>query len=205
MSLHAETRKEHQKTAEHHVKRSGYKAGGEVAADIDRDKKAIGQHEEHLHKGEPKTKLRLRRGGSVHGVEPKERLDKRARGGAMKGKHKPNVAVIIHAGGAGDQEKQQAAQQGLQMGAALGARQAAAQMQPKPPMGGAPGMPPQGMPPGGAPRPPMMNRGGKLGYPNPKAGSGGAAGRMEKSNAYGDGEKVKVKGYVRRRAGGAIS
>ena len=263
MSLHHETRKEHEAHARKHVAKAGYKAGGDIKRVV---RKGIREHEDAEHGGKHE-KLKLKAGGKVHGKHPSKRLDKhgrekhdlgapvgtppmmgnpqvrpmqaspmqpvsmapglptglrpgmekrggkvehkkRARGGSTgKGEGKGKVNVIVHTG------SQEALQQGMRMGAAMGARQAAGQMAPKPPMPpGAPmgGMPQQpmggGMPPGGAPgmRPPGLKTGGKVKYPHPNAGGGGAAGRLEKNNAYGTGEKVKVKGYVRRKAGGRV-
>lgn len=196
MSLHHSVRAKDQKHAEHRLR----KAGGSIVEPIE---KAIHQHEAHDHKGEPKTKLKLARGGGiVHGHHPIHRLDKRARGGrTVKGPEEVNV--IVHTGSS-PAEKQMAMQQGMKMGAAMAA--------PKPPMmpppgaGGPPGMPPgpmMGAPPPGAmpPRPPGLKTGGAVKL---TASAAGASGRLQKNNDYGTGEKVKVKGYVRRKAGGRV-
>lgn len=150
--------------------------------------KGVHEHESALHKGEPKTKLKLRRGGGVHGRSAGHRLDRHARGGRSKG-HK-TVNVIVQSGNPA--KEQLAHQQGMQMGAALGARAAAAKMAgaagaPRPPMapppgaGGPPmGGPPPVAPPGMAPRPPMR-RGGKV---HLTAGAGSGEGRLEKHKQY---------------------
>lgn len=138
----------------------------------------VRQHEAHLHKGQPKTKLKLATGGAIHGRAAGGRLDKHARGGRTK-KHGTQVNIIVKSG---DKEKEQmAAQQGMAMGAkmAMGA--------PKPPMGPPPGagapppMPPPGAPPPGMPPRPPMQRGGKITL---KTGSGGGLARLQKNRDY---------------------
>ena len=137
-------------------------------SDAAQDKKEVARgvhkHEAHMHKGEKETKLKS--GGSVHGYEPSERPDRRARGGKVKSKGKGKVIVNINAGGQDDQQKIQAAHQaGIQQGAMLGARAAAARMGPG--AGSPPGLPPG--PPGGpvAGPPPMA------GPPGPMPGAPG--------------------------------
>lgn len=228
MSIHSSARAKEQARAEQHTKKAGYARGGAVAEDEKNDramvKKAVAEHEEHDHKGEPRTKLRIKRGGKVDGKMPMQRLDKRARGGHVG---KPPVNVIINSGG-GEAEKQQAAQAGMQQGVQLGARAAIAKMSgagaggppPGAPPGSmppAPGMPPGAPPPGGglpiAPHPPMAGPPGapmraKGGALKLEAGAGGGTGRLEKNKAEG-GEAarpdlVKVRGHKRRKAGGAV-
>lgn len=126
-------------------------------------------------------------GGEVRGEKSESRPDRRAKGGAMRGK--TNVAINIHPQKSGDdmQAKKQAAMQGMRAGAVLGARQAAAKMQGAggPPMGGgAPGGMPTGGPPGGPPPMPTMPPGG---------------GGMMSAGGH-----VKENGYVRRKAGGRV-
>lgn len=165
-------------------------------------KMAVHEHEGHLHKGEKKTKIKLRSGGSVDGKKAEKRLDKPVRPGRTalahggKTKHKGNhtkVNVIVAPQGGG--------------GAGMPPRP------PMPPMGGAPPMmppkppmaPPPGAgappPPGGAPMPPpgmgappmkppgMMNKGGRINTnikaPKMKDGAGGGKGRKEKAAKYG--------------------
>lgn len=211
--LHATSREKSQAQAERRVSRAGYAKGGRIHSDVKEDEKAdkklvergVHQHERHDHKGEPETKLRLKRGGKVDGEDGAPRLDRRARGGSVKGKGR-GLNIIIHNQPMHPAEKQQAQQQGMQqgmrVGAALGARQAAVRMgggggPPVSPPGGAAGagpgrLPiagpggggPPGMPPMGAPpqRPPgMMAHGGRL-----------------------EEERVPVKAHTRRRAGGRV-
>lgn len=74
------------------------------ASDKKQDAKVVAsgvhQHESALHKGEPKTKLKFRRGGIVAGNIPKPSLAKRARGGAMK----MNLPKFVHADGEAAQQ-----------------------------------------------------------------------------------------------------
>lgn len=196
MSLHHSVRAKDQKHAEHRLR----KAGGSIVEPIE---KAIKQHENHDHKGEKHTKLKLARGGGiVHGSHPMPRLDKRARGGRT-GKGPEEVNVIVHTGSS-PAEKQVAMQQGMKMGAAMAAPKP---MMPPPGAGGPPpggpmmGAPPPGIGGGMPPRPPGLKRGGPVKL---TASAAGASGRLQKNNDYGNGEKVKVKGYVRRKAGGRV-
>lgn len=80
----------HEKATERgarHLRESGYQHRGEknIHGDAKQDEKQIAsgvhKHEAHLHKGQPKTKLR--HGGKVPGMEAKSRPDRRARGGPM--------------------------------------------------------------------------------------------------------------------------
>lgn len=171
---------------------AGYKSGGSVSP-----KKAVHTHEDHLHPGKPKTKLKA--GGHVKGKAAADRPDRRARGGKIG-----SVVINIKAPGQGDgqaddMKQQMAAKAGLQKGVAIGAQMAAA----KGPMPGAggppppapmPGGPPGGPPPGPAPMMPRA-RGGKI---HMTASAAGGLGRLEKSGM------VNVKAHSRRR-GGACS
>lgn len=146
-------------------------------------KRGVHEHESALHKGSPKTKLKLAHGGHVHGRHSGHRLDKHARGGRTK-KHGTQVNIILKTG---DKEKEQMAEQ---QGMAAGAKMAMSA--PKPPMGPPPGPPmggppmpppgagPGGPPPGMPPRPPMQ-RGGKITL---KTGSGGGMARLQKNKDY---------------------
>jgi hypothetical protein len=146
-------------------------------------KSAVGQHESHDHKGEPKTKLKLRRGGKVEGDKPQARADRpgryaaggatmpeRSKGrGAPKG-HKPAVSVNIISPAAAEGEKRQAAQAGMQAGAKLGAAAAMRAPHPAapppsaggPPGAGGPPMAPPGAEGGMPPGQPPMRRGGGI-------------------------------------------
>lgn len=87
------------------LKSAGYKDGGDVKQDKKLVEKAVHQHEAHDHKGEKKTKLKLKEGGHVKGEKTASRLDKMARGGKAKhhkgdAKTKVNVIVAPSAGAA---------------------------------------------------------------------------------------------------------
>lgn len=145
--------------------RNGYKAGGGITKEEDEKQdehdiaKGVHEHESHLHKGEPKTKLKA--GGKVEGEHARHHMGKRARGGraGKEGKgHVTNVIVAPQGGGGGGMRPPMPPQQ------AMPAPRPAAPPPPPPPQGG----PPAGMPPGaGGPpmgmRPPgAMKRGGHV-------------------------------------------
>lgn len=145
------------------LRTAGYKRGGGIDDDSAEDAKQIAsgvhQHEAHLHKGEKKTKLKLKVGGAVHGEGEESRPDRRARGGSA-GKHKSKVTININAAQKGDPAREQMAQQagvqkGLMIGRAMPHPAGPPPGAPMPPPGGAPMMPPGGAPPMMAPRPPM--------------------------------------------------
>lgn len=188
------------------LKDSGYKAradGGGVHKDAKQDAildkkittKDVHKHEAHLHKGEPKTKLRA--GGKVPGmkgmgrpdrsgrssitaVQPNDdmgnnvkdsgfkrggRMEKRADGGRIDKKGGKTI-ININAGG-GDPQQAEHEQMAKQQGIQQGAQMGAKMAQAKM-GGGAPGAPPPGGPPPGAgmgPPPGAM--------PPPGAGPGG--------------------------------
>ena len=208
MSFHSDFQNgtvEH-KRAREIVKRAGYHAGGSVDEREDKAiakaaaKIAVRKHENHEHGGEHTPGLKS--GGKVQGHHSHHHLGRFARGGRARGPARINIVIAT---GGGEAERQMAMQQGLKLGSAIpkpgmGAPPPAAAM-PRPPMPppGAPQGAPQGMPPAMPPRPPMAT-GGRA-YPL-SAGSGGAAGRLEKHQAYSD--SVVVRAHTRRRAGGRI-
>lgn len=129
MEHKSRTEAQHRERANSVLKGAGYSAA----------KAATHKHEDHLHKGEPHTKL--------------------AKGGAVK-----SVKVNIHTG-ASDGEKQQAMQQGLQAGAKMAMQKMAGAG--APPMGGAPRPPmapgaPMGAPPPGGGGMPMRPGAGPM-------------------------------------------
>lgn len=114
MEHKSRTEAQHRERANSMLKGAGYSAA----------KVATHKHEDHLHKGEPHTKL--------------------AKGGAVK-----SVKVNIHTG-ASDGEKQMAQQAGIKQGLQMAAAKMAGPggpMAPRPPM--APGAPMGAPPPGG--------------------------------------------------------
>lgn len=76
-SLHHKTSAKRHAHAQKIARRAGYASGGAID---EGDKEAVHKHEGHLHKGEPKTKLKT--GGVAPGKKPHARMDKRARGGS---------------------------------------------------------------------------------------------------------------------------
>lgn len=176
----------------------GFARGGHVHEDAAEDEKMVAagvhKHEAHMHKGEPKTKLKD--GGCVEGERGHHHMAHRARGGKTGGgKHtKVNVIIAPQGGGGGGAPA---------MGAARPPMAAAPPPHPPmPPAGGPPPMPPPAMtrpgmgmpgaaPPMGAPPPGMMRaRGGKV---HMEAGSGSGPGRLEKMKDYGGSRGFKPK------------
>lgn len=153
---HAEKReKAHDMIARtgHHMARGGH---ADAHADAAMITKAIHEHEAADHPHEPKTKIKFKAGGAVHGEAAHHHLGKRARGGST-GKKGTHVNVIVAPQGGGMHPPMP----GGGMPAPPPPRPAAPPpAAPRPPM---PAPPPGAgmMPPGGGMRPPgMMKRGG---------------------------------------------
>jgi hypothetical protein len=180
---HHESPKEHREKARsmlgrtgnkvpHGNMRNGYKSGGGITKEWDEEQdahdiaKGVHAHESHLHKGEPKTKLKA--GGHVEGDHARHHLGKRARGGhtGKGGKHVTNVIVAPQGGGAGGPPS------GMPVPPRPMPPPAAAAPPPRPIM-----PPPQGAMPPGAGGPPMgmrppgaMKRGGGLKHKRARGG-----------------------------------
>jgi hypothetical protein len=198
---YASHRAEHHARAEKIIGRTGHHKfadGGAVAA------KDVHAHESHMHKGEPKTKLKD--GGCVEG-EKGHSMAHRARGGKSGGKGgrhtKVNVIIAPQGGGGGGARPMPMMPAHPPMaGQPPGAAPPMGGPPPGAAPGGAPPMPPPGMTrpgmgmPGAMPPPGMMRkRGGSI--PNIDAGAGSAEGRLEKMKAYGErGFKPKMRDSV---------
>jgi hypothetical protein len=143
--------------AEDLVRRTGYADTADEASDRALVRTGVGQHEEHMHAGRPRTRLRFRNGGYDGGIaqghEGPSRYDQRPRRHQDDGRA-PKVNIMISAPHHG----------GADMGQPMGARPAAAPppTPPGPPPmgpGGPPMMPPGPMPPGMGGLPPGMPAG----------------------------------------------
>lgn len=77
----------------------GYAVGGHMKGDDAKEakmvKEGVSEHEDHLHKGAKKTRLRLRDGGCAEGGEVKPRADRMSRGGKSKKGGHTTVNVVV--------------------------------------------------------------------------------------------------------------
>ena len=180
---------EKRKAARALMSRTGYSVGGHLSTHHKKYAtkhdivEAVAEHEGHLHKHDPKTRIKLASGGIAEGMKSKMRGDKKGRGhttvNVVMANHphpRPQpVPVPVPAGGPG--------------GAPMG------------PMAGGPPMPPPGM--AGAGGPPPMAHGGRAykkgGRVEMEAGSGGGLGRLEKADEYGAKTGAKVKKLPMKR------
>lgn len=203
---HAHERAHETAKARHLISRTGYKRGGAVDGDEAQDRgmiaRGVHEHESNMHKGEPKTKLRLASGGEVDGEKGRQHLAKRARGGAThhaKKGTKVNVIVMPQGGGGARPVPVPVPAGPRPMGPP-----APAAAPPMPPPGGAPpmagpmGAPMGARPPGVSGGPLLRARGGKV--PHMTAGAGSGPGRIEKDHAYGEGGFKPKKRMIHRGA-----
>lgn len=165
------------------LNRAGVKVGGHLKHEkskIGKDiaEEAVSEHEGHLHKGEPKTKLKLKSGGMADGGAGSKRLDKGSRKGTTV-----NVIVAPHPSAP-------------PMMPPPGAMPPRPMPMPSPQMAG----PPPGMPMGGAPMAPAGMPGMKTGGAARRAAGGKLLG-MTAGSASGEGRLQKE--VLQRKARGA--
>ena len=150
--------------AEGLLRRTGYDRTADNVTDRALVRTGVGQHEDAMHPGRPRTKLRLQGGGRAHdafGPIDRGRYDRSSRRSHDDGRA-PRINILVHGGG------QQPHPDEAAMGQPMGARPRAAPPPPPPP-----GLPPMGpggppmMPPGmgGMPAPGMMPPGMLPGMP----------------------------------------
>lgn len=197
---HAHARSHHVEKAHGLIHRTGNHAvkhrarGGALHEDAAEDahmiERGVHEHESAMHKGEPKTKLKLKHGGHVDGEHARHHLAKRARGGATGGGkkgHATKVNVIVApqgGGGARPVPVPVPAARPPGVGGAPPPMPPPGMGAPSP-MGGAPmGAGPMGPRPG-MPGPMMRARGGHV--PHMEAGAMSGPGRIEKTHEYGVG------------------
>lgn len=184
---HAHERSDEVAKARHLISRTGYKRGGAVDGDEAQDRgmiaRGVHEHEANMHKGEPKTKLRLASGGQVDGEKGRQHLAKRARGGATHKKGTKVNVIVMPQGGGGARPVPVPVPAGPRP---VGAPAPAAAA-PMPPPGAAPpmGAPMGGRPPGVPGGPMLRARGGKV--PHMDAGAMSGPGRIQKPHEYGEG------------------
>ena len=165
------------------VKRAsgGSSEAHDVAQDKKLVKKAVAEHEEHDHKGEAKTKLKLKSGGIAAGEKSEHRPDKKSRMAKGGKAHHTKINILV---APGKSDGSAPAVPSAPMAPPIGAPQ----MAPRPPV--VPGTAPAMMRPGMMPQ--SIKTGGKVmkaGHYDAGAGSG--VGREEKAENY----KKSVKRY----------
>jgi hypothetical protein len=148
--------------AEDLIRRTGYDGTGDEVSDRALVRTGVGQHEDAMHPGRPRTKLRLQGGGRAHdafGPLDPQRFDRGSRRRHDDGRA-PRINILVHGGG----------QQPHPGEAGMGQQPHPAAPPPPPgppPMGpgGPPMMPPGALPPGIAGLPPGMAMGARPGMP----------------------------------------
>lgn len=184
------TERHKRKQAREILKKAGYRSGGHLHSKADemedatKIKRGISEHENHLHPGKPKTRLRLRDGGSCEGLAAGGRSDRKPRGAKGKGKKGGTTVNVVIA-----HPHPKPVPIPVPVGAGAPPGGPAGPMPPPPDdgappmMGPGPGGPPMGAKKGGRIG---LKKGGKAKFTAPmEAGSGGGRGRLEKAKAYG--------------------
>lgn len=94
------TIKEHtrRKAARKKLTGMGYSVGGHMKGDDEKIAKGVHEHESALHKGEKKTRLKLKDGGCADGGDVKPRADRMNRGGKSKHKGGHTTVNVVVAG-----------------------------------------------------------------------------------------------------------
>ena len=185
---------EKRKNARALLTKSGYsKLGGHLTkrpdeiADKHEISEGIHQHEGARHKGQPKTRLKLRDGGNCEGMAAGGRSDRKPRGAKGKGKKGGTTVNVIVA-----HPHPKPVPVPVPVGAGAGP---GGPPPPGMPPGAGPGGPPMPPPDGGGP-PMGAKKGGRVGlkkggkakgkFPvKMEFGAGGGLGRLEKAKDYG--------------------